>query len=135
MLVAIVFSLVGIIAGAIVWGNHGWAIGGLFGFLLAQLLRLSNQAQDHERQLKLLQKQLQQFNTNPPERPTVTAVSPTEVAAPEIIPEATSAPSPISSQAIETLTLDLDLPGEIPIPPTPAAARANNSEQAASGDK
>lgn len=129
MLVAIVFSLVGIIAGAIVWGNHGWVIGGLFGFLLAQVLRLSNQAQDHERQLKLLQKQLQQFNTSPPERPTV----PTEIAAPditaEIPPEIKSAPSSVSSRADETLTLDLDFPGETPnaisrAPSAPIAAHA-----------
>lgn len=54
MLPVIICCFTGVVLGAMVLGHNGWIIGGLFGFILGQVLRLSNKLEEQERQLTSL---------------------------------------------------------------------------------
>lgn len=123
----IIFSIVGIIIGAFALGYHGWIIGGLFGFLLGQVLRLSNTLQSQEKLLKSLQKQLQQQAVK---NSASTAIQPLTPEVEKQIPEVQNLVQDSAEVSIQplaavnseniaiskTVTLDLDLPNEDPTP-------------------
>lgn len=130
----VIFSLVGILIGAFALGYHGWAIGGLFGFLLGQVLRLSNKLESQERVLKSLQKQIQQpasVSTAPASTPVVDETIKTSSGIPNVSPPQAISIS-ATTAAPETVSLELDLPSEdskpISVTQDPPAATPPNNE-------